>query len=203
MKAFFPINNTSYFTLGLDDSITQKVPCYTLEEYTATYPNILLTMPVLFSLNLKNEIETFVTKAPPHFVTDIKQVIDMACYYYNDWESVVAVTDDYIQTDVLEKVRYAIAADCLGDAVLAQKRLDDIIADLATALVEFITSIIGVLSRARSPGVMDCGSAFRLDNVHESGDVYFQLRSPTQLQAEMEGRGFMVSSAADFLRRNK
>ena len=195
-----PINEHSYFMLGLDDRITEAVPYYTSAEYEIAHSSILLKMPLLFSINLKKEIVTFITKAPPHFVSNINQVIEIACYYYNDWESVVAVTDEFIQTEVLDKVRNSLVVSYDGNTSIAQERLDDIIAQLATALVEFITTIIDVLSRAGVPGIEDYGSAYRLDCVHDSGDIYFRLHTPEQVRAELEGRLFQINTVAKYFK---
>lgn len=185
-RSFPPVMDDRYFTLGTDNNILQNVLLYEATQYEQAYPGLCFSKPEMFSINLQDEIAHFITKAPPMFEVNVDCVIELACYYYCDWDSVVAVTDEFIHADVLNKVRTNLIS-AQYDLAHAEELLQDHIVMLSEALQRFIGVIIGVLSRMGAPAIMDYGSCYRLENITDNGDVYFRLRNPTQVYAELEG----------------
>lgn len=183
---FLQITDNRYFTLGVDDILSQNLDAYDVEQYEREYPRISSTMPELFSINLKEEIENFITKAPPQFKITIEQVIELACYYYSDWETMVAVIDEFIQIEVLFEAKKNLILTSLDidrDTLI----LEELMGMLSEALTNFIGIIIGMLTRAGIPAIAEYGCCCRLENIDDYGNVYFRLCNPSQVYAELEG----------------
>lgn len=183
---FIPVTDNRYFTLGVDNLLLEQVSVYTADEYELAYPLISSSMPNIFSANLRDEIELFVTSAPPAFKVPIDDLISLSCYYYNDWESVNAVTDDVIKAEAVENLRKSLLRASY-DSVTADEMLQEQIAMLTEALQRFIGVIVGVLSRAGVPAIMDYGSCYRLSNLDNIGNVYFTIRTPSSVYVELDG----------------
>lgn len=174
---YVPFENTRYHTLGSDSKLLEKTALYSDKEYELAYPFILRTKPALFSLNLRDEIAQFLTTAPPAFNATVHEVIDVACYYYSDWDSPMVVTDEFIDDQVLTSMRLQMALlpytpQEAEDAVQFQIQM------LSEALRTFISVIVGALARYGSAAVEDFGSIYRLDNIDEAGNVFFKIIPP-------------------------
>lgn len=180
------ITDDRYFTAGTDNAILNEVQLYEPEMYEQSYPFIESTMPAKFSVNLYDEIIEFTTKAPPQFEIVIEEVIDLACYYYCDWDSVVAVTDEFLHIEALERARRSLTL-ANYDVKAAEEILQDMIVMLSDALKRVIGIIVGVLSRANAPAVVDYGSCYRLTGIDPYGNAYFELKNPSVVFATLEG----------------
>ena len=181
-----PITDNRYFTLGVDDALAQEVPCYDSEEYESAFPSLATVLPEMFSLNLKSELEVFLTSSPPQFEVTADRAIDLACYYYSDWETMGVVIDEFIHTEVFQKAE----KDMLAVRHLhpeAAAHLDEAMIILSGALTTFIGVIIGMLTRARVPAITEYGCCYRLENIDDFGNVYFRLRNPSQVFADQCG----------------
>lgn len=181
-----PVQDDRYFTAGTDNVILQNIPLYDAEQYEQIYPFLFAVKPEIFSINLRQELGQFIASAPPMFGVNADCVIELACYYYCDWDSVVAVTDEFIQADVINKVRDSLIA-AHYDVAYAENMLQEYISVLSQALTQFIGVVIGVLSRMGAPAIMDYGCCYRLEQIDDNGNVYFRLRNPTVVYAELEG----------------
>lgn len=180
------IGDDRYFTSGTDNVILQEIELYDSDQYEREYPRISSTMPEIFCVNLQDEILRFMTTASPQFEIDIEDVIDLACYYYCDWDAVVAVTDEFVNDYVLDKVRKSLVL-AQYDVKTAEDMLQDLIVMLGEALKHFIGIIIGVLSRAGVPAIMDYGSCYRMKYIDNFNNIFFQLRNPPQVYDEISG----------------
>ena len=58
---------------------------------------------------------------------------------------------------------------------------------LSGALTTFIGIIIGMLTRARIPAITEYGCCYRLENIDDFGNVFFRLRNPSQVFADLNG----------------
>lgn len=174
-----------YFMRGIDHSLLEEVSTYTEYEYEFRYPLIQMSMPQLFSINMLDELNKFMTSVPPHFDVEVEEVIDQACYYYCDWDSVVAVTDEFLNTAIIEEVRVALVQN-YESTVRADNVLQDSIAILSSALQTLIAAVIGVLARIGAPAITDYGCCYRLHRIDNSGNVYFNLMNPSQIFQYLE-----------------
>lgn len=183
---FIPITDNRYFTLGVDEELSLKVDAYDPEQYEREYPRISSTMPELFSLNLIGELETFITSAPPQFEVTAERAIELACYYYSDWDTMVVVIDEFIHTEVFFKAeKDTVAARHISPEAAA--RLEEAMVTLSVALTNFIGVIIGMLTRARIPAITEYGCCYRLEDIDDNGNVFFRLQNPSQVYADLNG----------------
>ncbi|BAW19132.1 hypothetical protein [Ralstonia phage RP31] len=175
-----PIGDDRYFMQGVDNLLLSEIPVYSDDEYELRWPLIQLSYPQLFSINMLGEMDTFLTSMPQQFEVEIEEAIDLACFYYCDWDSVVAITDEFLNEAIIEEARVGLIRN-LGCAVTAETALQDSMAMLTTALQTFLNSIIGVLSRTGAPAIQDYGCIYRLDHIDDFGNVYFRMMNPSQI----------------------
>lgn len=183
---YIPVSDDRYFTSGTDNNLLQEIPLYEPEQYEEIYAKLSTIMPEMFSINLKEEIMEFTTTAPIQFEIAVDHVIDLACYYYCDWDSVVAVTDEFLHAEIKNKVMRSLTL-AHYDTASADAMMQDLIVMLSEALQKFINAIIGVLSRTSAPAIMEYGCCYRLNNIDHFGNVFFILKNPTQVYSELEG----------------
>ena len=181
-----PITDNRYFTLGVAEDLAPEIPCYDSGEYESAFPSLSTVLPEMFSLNLKNELEVFITTVPPQFEVTADRAIDLACYYYSDWETMVVVIDEFIHTEVFHKAEKEILAARISQPE-AVARLENDMMVLSGALTTFIGVIIGMLTRARIPAIAEYGCCYRLENIDDYGNVFFRLRNPSQVFADQYG----------------
>lgn len=188
-KRYIPINDDRFFIGGLDSLIMQSIPTYEEEEYRVLYPEIQRRLFNTFSINMQEAIVEFITTVSPLLHVDIKDVIDLACFYYNDMDSVVSIVDEFVDekttNDILNELILA-----HYDVQAANQLLEAQIAMLTDALRPFIDLITGVLSRAGVPAIFNYGSCYRLFNIDDSYNVYFTIRNPDSVYEELFGSDF-------------
>jgi hypothetical protein len=180
-----PNGDDRYFTMGVDQGLFDFIPIYAVEEYDEHYPRILQRMPERFSITLREEIVRFVTSVPPSLHVEVADVIDLACYYYCDWESVVAVTDEFLSSRDLESLRQDLRV-ALSDPKRIEEQIQEQLIMLTGALQKLIGTVISVLQRFMSPAVSDFGSVYRLADIWDNGLVVFQMCNPTQIHGALE-----------------
>jgi hypothetical protein len=180
-----PIRDKRYFMGGVNSLILQATRVLTAEEYERIFPQIESSYPTLMSINMRDAMETFITNAPPSFNVTVDDVFDCSCFFYSDWDSIVAVTDEFIQAQGVEDVRrWLLQVD--PDPEVAEARLQDLILMLDAALKNLISTIIGVLSRANAPAIIDYGCCYRLNSIRNDGTVVFQLSNPSVVYQDIE-----------------
>lgn len=186
VKMSVPITDNRYFTLGVDEELSTKIEAYDPEVYEREYPRISTQLPEMFSINLKGEMEVFITSSPPQFEVTVNRAIDLACYYYSDWDTMVVVMDEFIHTEVFHKAeKDTLAARHASPEAAA--RLEEAMIALSEALTAFVGVIIGMLTRARIPAITEYGCCYRLENIDDYGNVFFRLRNPSQVYADLNG----------------
>lgn len=168
---------TRFFTLGVDDKILQSTGFYNDEEYEAIYPFISNNMPEMFSINLREQIIQFGTTRPPQFNISVQEVIDLACYYYSDTDSIRAVTDEFVDDQALAVIRLQLTKTH-ADPRTVERILHSQIEMLGEAIKDVISVVISTLSRFGVAAVEDFGSVYRLTNIDDIGNAFFQLQSP-------------------------
>lgn len=169
-----------YFLMGVDPLTLEDVAVYTEDEYEFRWPLIRMSYPEMFSINLFDAMNEFLTSSPQQFDIEIEEAIDLACFYYCDWDSVKAITDDFLNAAVIEEARVSLIRT-YGSSDRADSVLQDSIAVMTSALQAFISTVISVLGRVGAPAIVDYGSCYRLDRISDSGDVYFKMRNPCQV----------------------
>lgn len=190
----FPITDNRYFTLGVDNELSKIIDVYDPETYEREYPRISTQFPDMFSLNLKSEMEVLVTSSPQQFEVTAERAIELACYYYSDWDTMIVVIDEFIHTEIFHKAEKDTIALRHIDAEAAA-RLEEAMIMLSEALTTFIGVIIGLLTRARIPAISEYGCCYRLENIDDYGNVYFRLCNPSQVYIELEGRDYHVKQS--------
>ena len=173
---------TRFFTLGVDENILKNTGFYTDEEYDAIYPLISNNMPEMFSINLREQIVQFGTTRPPQFNISVHEVIDLACHYYADGDSIRAVTDEFVNDQALAIMRLQLGKTYLDPRTVEQV-LHSQIEMLGEAIKDVISVVISALSRFNVPAVEDFGSVYRLTNIDDIGNAFFQLQSPDIVSA--------------------
>lgn len=181
-----PNGDDRYFTMGVDQGLFDFIPIYTCDEYELHHPRLVERMPFQFCITLREEIIRFVTSVPPMLPVEVPDVIDLACFYYCDWESVVAVTDEFVSSRDLEGLREGLRL-ARADPRRIDEQIQEQLIMLTAALQKLIGAIIGVLQRALCPAVMDYGCVYRLADLRDDGLVVFQLANPTQVFGALEG----------------
>lgn len=181
-----PITDNRYFTLGVDDELARSLDIFDPQEYEREYIRMSIEMPELFSLNLKEEIEILITTSPPRFRVDPDRAIELACYYYSDWNTMVTVIDEFIQTELYMRAEkeLILSQDCTPEVI---EKLDEEAILVSGALTRFIGVIIGLLTRAGAPAITEYGCCYRLENIDDFGNVFFRLRNPSQVYADLCG----------------
>lgn len=182
---YIPITDDRYFTAGTDHEVLFDTPFYTSEEYDEVYPTLVETMPGIFSVNLKEAMTKFATSSPPAFGVSLEEVIELACYYYADWDSVVAVTDELVRTETTHELRKSLTAVFL-DVQAAEHELQNQLAMLTESLRDFINIVVGVLSRSNIPSIMDFGCCYRFYQIDNAGNVYFKIAVPEVVYKTVE-----------------
>lgn len=174
---YVPITDNRYFTCGVDSTLFESTPLYEANEYEGMYLWMISHMPAIFSLNLRQEISQFIIAVPPAFNITIHEVIDVACYYYADWDSPVIATDDFIDQQIVHSLREGLLLSGIPP-LMVEREVDRQVEMLSETLRNFIGMIIGVLSRCDVPAVVDFGSVYRLDNIDVHGNAFFKITPP-------------------------
>lgn len=182
---YVPIKDDRYFTLGIDSNLFQSTPLYEADEYEGMFLLTISHMPAIFSLNLRQEISQFAISVPPAFNITIHEVIDVACYYYADWDSPVIATDDFIDQQIVHSLREGLISAGIP-SIMVENEVDRQIEMLSETLRNFIGMIIGVLSRCDVPAIVDFGSAYRLESIDECGNVFFKITPPEAVYQAIE-----------------
>lgn len=180
-----PFGDNRYFTAGADNALMQNTELYEVDNYDLMFGMIAQSYPNTICINLREEMDQFLASAPPVFDIKIEEIIELACFYYCDWDSVVAVTDEFLQAQTIEDLRQELAKH-IADENALQERVNDTIAVLSQALQRFIGVVIGVLTRANAPAIVDYGCCYRLESIWDNGTVFFQLCNPARVRANLE-----------------
>jgi hypothetical protein len=188
---FVPITDDRLHTLGVDENKLHEVPFYEDCEYEQAYPILNRLLPEMFSVNLKGPIEQFLAKIPPTFGVTVHEVIDLACYYYSDWDSVVAVTDEFIHVGALQEIRKNMVL-AHYDTVTAEAEIQRCIDMLSEAVRELINIVVGMLSRNNVPAIMDFGSSYKLARIDDFGNAYFSMATPSAVYDAVENQQSIV-----------
>lgn len=175
---YVTINDDRLHTLGVDNNLLTSVPFYEDCEYEQMYPLLSVTLPEMFSVNLRDAIGQFLSQVNPAFGVTVHEIIDLACYYYSDWDSVVAVTDEFLHVGAIGEMRKHMNA-ALYDTIAGEIEMQRQIDMLSDAVKQFIGIIIGVLSRNNVPAIMDYGSCYKLTHIDDFGNVYFKMSVPS------------------------
>lgn len=180
-----PIGDDRFFLMGVDRDILHRTDHYLADEYERAFPLIETTYPRAFSINLRDDIVAFLTSAPPAFKVTVDEVIDLACFYYSDWDSIVAVADEFIQAQTIEDIRQSLRLAGLCTMAVEQQT-QTLVIMLSDALKRFLGVIIGMLSRTNAPMIADYGCCYRVGAMFDDGTVLFQLSNPSVVYAYIE-----------------
>jgi hypothetical protein len=182
---YVPIKDDRYFTLGVDSNLFESTSLYEANEYEGMYRLTISHMPAIFSINLRHEISQFVISVPPAFDITMHEVIDVACYYYADWDSPVIATDDFIDQQVVHSLREGLLVAGIPP-LMVEREVDRQVEMLSETLKNFIGMIIGILTRCDVPAIVDFGSAYRLERIDECGNVFFKITPPEVVYQAIE-----------------
>lgn len=177
---YVAIEDDRYHLQGVDHLKMSNAKVYTDEEYALYYGMLRTSYPDMFSINLFKQMNELLSTVDLAFDIQLEEVIDFACYYYCDWESVVAITDEFISAQCIQDLHSSLLKG-LEDPVKASVALAEFVGILNSALQKFITDIISVLSRTSAPAIIDYGCCYRLDGIDDHGNVFFKLQTPDQV----------------------
>lgn len=166
-----PQSEDDYFRSGINNLILSEMPVYSPGEVFKN-SRLLSNVPQLLTINLSRELSNLHTCLHPELNMDIEDIINMACYYYCDWDSVVAVMDEIISPEQNKKLQDMLVYS-------SQEAYDNVMAVMTGGVTQFVAVIIGFLSKANSPAIMNYGSIYRLHSISTSGLVAF-LRSSNE-----------------------
>jgi hypothetical protein len=173
----FPITDDRLHTLGVNLDILHEVPFYEDCEYEQVYPVLSATLPEIFSVNLFKELSQFVSQVLPIWGVTAYEIIDLACFYYSDWDSILLATEDFISAGAMYEVRQNMIA-AHYDLVVAEAEIQRQLDMLKEASRELIDIVVGALSRNNVPAIVNFGSSYKLHNIDDFGNVYFKMVTP-------------------------
>lgn len=182
-----PFHDNNFFTQGVDYGIMQNVPFYSFEEYESVFLSLLSSSPELISINLRDAILKLSTSYSPTFTVSTHEIIDIACQYYADYDSINAVTDEFVNDQLIASLKLHLKAlyqQATNEEIEKQIQLE--IDMFSESVKEFMAVIVGALSRYNVPIVEDFGSVYRLTNIDEFGNVFFQLAAPNEIHSVLE-----------------
>ena len=182
---YVPFETTRYFTQGTNHALLLETPFYTEDEYSNVFQLLSSNVPEMFSINLREQIVQYGTTIPPQFNVSIHEVIDLACYYYSDWDCIRAVTDEFVDDQALALLRSQLSKSYSEPKAL-EAALQFHIEMLSEAVRDIINVVIGVLCRFNVAAVEDFGSIYRLTNIDDTGNVFFQIQSPDVVSAHIQ-----------------
>lgn len=169
----YPVRN------GMEDMV---IP---LTELNNNWGSRVGQYPIVFSINLQTELLNLFSSVPPSVTVEVGDIIDFACYIYDDLESHFSPIDEFLDATDINTLRTTLSS-ATYDVTEASKLTDEVLEVFNSGLIAFIRIITGILQKTCAPSVVNYGSVYRFDTADHFGNVFFRIRNAQDITNELE-----------------